>query len=103
MKNEKYSKEYSVKVLTSDSAWSNDSCRERVQSGELEKIAENSEGFVRLWKGVEGKYQVTCIMDNFDNSLSLMKKFNEISYVREVSIAKEDLKLHGRYIGPSLK
>lgn len=98
MKNEEYSGNYELKIRLADSAWSNEDYRKRVESGELEKMINDSKGVLTCWKGVERKYQNVPTFDNFNDALELMKKLNELPYVCELTFSKAELKSRIGYI-----
>jgi len=86
-----------IKILLTDTAWSNESYRKRIEKGELEKIFGSSEGVKSWWKG-PGKYQDVPVLNNAKNAFTLMEKLNELPYIRELTLLKDGLRSREGYI-----
>ncbi len=97
MVDEIYSGVYAIKIMLTDTAWSNPDYKKRIEEGELEKIFIKSPGMHCFWKGAAG-CQNTPVMLDVENAFTLMEKLNALPYVRELTLLKDGLRSKEGYI-----
>jgi hypothetical protein len=90
MEDKNYNCIYAVKILLTDGAWSNSVFNNEIKEGKIEKILYESEGVNNFWKGTSNCQNV-AVVDNLENSLSLIDKLIVLPYVREVTLFKDGL------------
>ena len=97
MEDKNYSGKYAIQISLTDTAWSNENYKKRIEEGELIKIIMESEGVETCWKGPQ-RYQNVPLINNAKNTFALMEKLNELPYVRELNLLKDGLISRGGYI-----
>ena len=90
MEDNEYTGVYVIKILLADTAWSNSNFNNEIKSGKIEDILCKSQGVKSFWKGASDCQNVAVVI-NAENSFDLMKKLNELHYVRELTLLKDGL------------
>lgn len=98
MEEEKYSGVYAIKISLTDTAYKNQEFNKRIRKGEIESILNNSAGVKCYWKWAAGKYQNVAVVNNGENALNLLKKLNELPYIKELTLDRDGL-LFGNSLG----
>jgi hypothetical protein len=97
MEENKYEGLYAVKILLTNTAWSNPELNKEIKSGNIEKILNESEGVKSYWKGASGCQNV-AVMINSETAFALMNKLNELPYVHTLTLLKDGLLFREGYI-----
>jgi hypothetical protein len=97
MEDKNYNGVYAIKITLTDTAFTNPQFNEEIRKGKIEKILLESEGVKNFWKGASGCQNVVVVTDA-KNSFDLIKKLNELPYVREITLLKDGLIAKEGYI-----
>jgi hypothetical protein len=92
MEDKSYKGQYEVIVVLTDTAWSNPEFNKEIKSGKIEKIISELTGEYNFWKDLSKKTQNTIYTSNARDAFYLMNKLNELPYIGELTLKKDNSK-----------
>lgn len=92
MEDKLYTGNYAVGIKLTSKVHLDLRYKNRVQTGELEKIiTQHAEGVLGFHKGIGG-YQNVVVFNNFNDAFGFIKTVNSLPYVHSANLIKDDLR-----------